>query len=84
MAYKLFADQEDPAHGNSRAALAIVRNLILALAGSGALRPDVLDAALRDAEAEVTAIPGNNGTNREPSELILAIRQMVADASRHG
>ena len=73
---KLFAEKGALGSGDAKAALAIVRNVVAALVHSGAVKPQVIDAALADAESEIGFY--NNPTDNEARRLIVEFKASLA------
>jgi hypothetical protein len=69
---KLFVEEgHNPGLGNGKAALAVTRNLILALVRSGQVRTEVIDEVLLKAADEMGI------TDKEANEVIEGLRTLV-------
>jgi hypothetical protein len=69
---KLFVEEgRNPSLGNAKAALALTRNLILALVRSGQVRAEMIDEVLLNAANEMAI------TDKEAKEVIEGLRTTV-------
>jgi hypothetical protein len=69
---KLFAEEgRNPGFGNAKAALAVTRNLILALVRSGQVRAEIIHEVLLNAANEMAI------TDKEAKEVIEGLRTLV-------